>query len=81
MKTTVLTTFILVGTVDSTDSQFATVELDLNPATSEGPAIAVMPITAFPCKIKEGDTFYVIKLSESSEAVIQCKNKEDKGEK
>ena len=80
MKTTILTTFILVGTVDSTDNQFATVELDLNPATNEGPATAVMPISAFPCKIKEGDTFFVVKLSESDDAVIQCKAKDKKGE-
>ena len=32
-------------------------------------------------KIKEGDTFYIVKLSESAEAVIQCENKDDKGEK
>ena len=39
----VLTAFVLVGTIDSHDGQFATVELDLNPATNGGPAIAVMP--------------------------------------
>ena len=78
---TLLTTFILVGTVDSADTQFATVELNLNPATSEGPAVAIVSVNSFPCKIKEGDTFYIVKLSESAEAVIQCANKDDKEEK
>ena len=57
-----LKVFILVGTIDSHDGKFATVELDLNPATNAGPAMAVMPVGAFPCKIKEGDTFYVVKF-------------------
>ena len=74
MKT--LATFILVGTIDSHDGQFATVELNLNPATNAGPAIAVMPVAAFPCEIKEGDTFYVVKLSELEDAVIICQKEE-----
>ena len=68
-----LATFILVGTIDSHDSQFATVELNMNPATNAGPAMAVMPVQAFPCKIKEGDTFYIVKLSEEADAFIICK--------
>ena len=72
-----LKVFILVGTIDSHDGKFATVELDLNPATNAGPAMAVMPVGAFPCKIKEGDTFYVVKLSEHEDAVIVCKKKVD----
>jgi|TARA_B100002019_G_C20773701_1_gene358797 hypothetical protein len=80
MKT--LTTFILIGTVDSHDGQFATVELDLNPATNAGPALAVMPVTAFPCKVDEGDTFYVVKLSEQEDAIIIChKEKADENER
>ena len=71
MKT--LATFILVGTIDSHDGQFATVELNLNPATNAGPAMAVMPVAAFPCEIKEGDTFYVVKLSQLQDAVVVCK--------
>ena len=74
MKT--LATFILVGTIDTHDAQFATVELNLNPATNAGPAIAVMPVAAFPCEIKEGDTFYVVKLSELEDAVIVCQKEE-----
>jgi hypothetical protein len=46
-----LKVFILVGTIDSHDGQFATVELDLNPATNGGPAMAVMPVALFPCDV------------------------------
>lgn len=67
-----LTTFILVGTIDSHDGQFATVELDTNPATNGRPAMAVMPVSAFPCEIYEGKVFYVVKLSEDLDAVIVC---------
>jgi len=73
----VLTTFVLVGTIDSHDRQFATVELDLNPATNGGPAMAVMPVSAFPCEVKEGNTFYVVKLSELQDAIIICKKEPD----
>jgi len=74
MKT--LATFILVGTIDTHDGQFATVELNLNPATNAGPAMAVMPVAAFPCEIKEGDTFYVVKLSQLEDAVVICQKEE-----
>ena len=49
-----LTTFILVGMVDSFDPYFATVELNTTPASNGGPSIAVMPVSAFPCEIYEG---------------------------
>jgi hypothetical protein len=75
MKILLLTTFILVGVVDSKDSQFATVELDLNPATNAGPAVAIMPLSAFPCKIEEGDKFFVVKLLADQDAVVQCAEK------
>ena len=68
----VLTTFILVGMVDSFDRHFATVELNTNPASNGGPSIAVMPVNAFPCEIYEGKVFYVVKLSEVTDAVIIC---------
>ena len=74
---TALKVFILVGTIDSHDGQFATVELDLNPATNGGPAMAVMPVAAFPCEVKEGNTFYVVKLFEMTDAVILCKEDSD----
>ena len=69
---TALKVFILVGTIDSHDGQFAPVELNLNPATNGGPAMAVMPVAAFPCEVKEGNTFYVVKLSDIEDAVIIC---------
>ena len=67
-----LTTFLLIGTVDSKDEFFATVEINMNPATNQA-GHAVMPIAAFPCKIEEGDTFYILKLTESDTPVIICK--------
>ena len=76
----ILTTFLLVGTVDSKDDFFATVELNMNPATNQA-GQAVMPLTAFPCDIKEGDTFYILKLTEDSIPVIICKDFEEGAQK
>ena len=70
MKT--LTTFILIGMVDSMDSYFATVELNTTPASNGGPAMAIMPLSAFPCEIYEGKVFYVVKLHEDQDATIVC---------
>ena len=67
-----LTTFVLIGMVDSHDKQFATVEINTNPASNSGPALAVMPVASFPCDIYEGKVFYVVKLHESQDAVIIC---------
>jgi len=67
-----LTTFILVGMIDSYDAHFATVELNTTPASNGGPATAVMPVTAFPCEIYEGKVFYVVKLHEEMDATIVC---------
>ena len=70
MKT--LTTFVLLGMVDSFDKHFATVELNTNPATNGGPATAVIPVSAFPCEIYEGKVFYVVKLHDNQDAIIVC---------
>ena len=67
-----LTTFILVGMVDSFDAHFATVELNTTPASNGGPATAIMPVEAFPCEIYEGKVFYVVKLHDEQDAVIVC---------
>ena len=67
-----LTTFVLIGTVDSKDDFFATVEINMNPIT-EKVGHAVMPVSAFPCEIKEGDNFYILKLTPESVPVIMCK--------
>lgn len=74
-----LTTFILVGMVDSFDPYFATVELNTTPASNGGPSIAVMPVSAFPCEIYEGKVFYVVKLHDSEDATIVCQ-KDVKGD-
>ena len=73
----ILTTFILVGVVDSHDGTFATVELNTNPASNGGAATAVMPVSAFPCEISEGKRFYVVKLHEDQDAVIVCKEEDE----
>ena len=67
-----LTTFILVGMIDSFDSHFATVELNTTPESNGGPAYAVMPVSAFPCEIHEGKVFYIVKLYEDKDATIVC---------
>ena len=76
-----LTTFILVGMVDSFDPYFATVELNTTPASNGGPSIAVMPVSAFPCEIYEGKIFYVVKLHDEQDATIVCQKdvKDDPG--
>tara|TARA_Y100000593_G_scaffold82002_1_gene153742 strand:- start:402 stop:656 length:255 start_codon:yes stop_codon:yes gene_type:complete len=74
-----LTTFILVGMVDSFDSHFATVELNTTPASNAGPSMAVMPVNAFPCEIYEGKVFYVVKLHEEQDATIVCQKDEKRG--
>ena len=75
-----LTTFVLIGTVDSTDDYFATVEINLNPPVAE-PSVAVMPITAFPCDVEEGTKFYILKLTEQDLPVIICgEHKSNDGE-
>ena len=68
----ILTTFVLMGIIDSHDDTFATVELNTNPASNGGPATAVMPVTAFPCEINEGKVFFVVKLHEDQDAFIVC---------
>tara|TARA_R110000765_G_scaffold18334_1_gene49222 strand:- start:454 stop:699 length:246 start_codon:yes stop_codon:yes gene_type:complete len=69
---TILTTFILVGMIDSYDAHFATVELNTTPASNGGPATAVMPVTAFPCEVYEGRIFYIVKLHDEQDAVVVC---------
>ena len=75
-----LKTFVLIGVIDSFDTHFASVELNMNPAMNGGPAHAVMPVSAFPCPISEGQRFYVLKLTEDSDTVIVC-NLEDQSTK
>ncbi len=72
-----LTTFVLIGVIDSHDGVFATVELNTNPASNGGAATAVMPVAAFPCEISEGKRFYVVKMHEDQDAVIVCEDDEN----
>ena len=44
----------------------------MNPELNAGPAQAVMPISAFPCSISEGQKFYIIKLHEDADSVVVC---------
>jgi len=70
-----LTTFVLVGTIDSTDTVFATVELN-TPAPTEQSSIAILPLTAFPCEIEEGSRFFIVKLDKNIDAEIICADKQ-----
>ena len=72
-----LATFVLVGTIDSMDAHFATVEINYNPATLEPAAMAVLPLSAFPCDISEGDMFYIVKLNPEKDALILCAPKDN----
>ena len=82
MTKILLSTFVLTGVVDSTDEVFATVEINLNPPIEQA-SMAIVPVTAFPCEIKEGTKFYILKLTEQDLPVIICgehKPVDNKGE-
>jgi len=67
-----LTSFVLVGTVLSTDSFLTTVEFNLNPATNAGPSIAVLPNHSIPCEIMIGKKLYVVKSRDQKVPTITC---------
>ena len=69
--------FVLVGTILSHDSQFATVEFNLNPAVNGGPSIAVLHNSAVPCEIRVGRKIYVVKKENQEIPVISCDVKAD----
>ncbi len=68
-----LETFVLVGTILSYDSFFATVEFNTNPAVNGGPAVAVLPKLSIPCEIENGKTIYVVKNENEEHSRIVCK--------
>ena len=68
----ILNSFVLVGTILSHDSYFATVEFNLNPATNGGPAVAVIRNDSVPCEIEVGKKIYVVKDKEMEYPVITC---------
>ena len=69
---TTLSSFVLVGTIISSDQFLSTVEFTLNPATNGGPSIAVLPNEAIPCKIEIGKKIYVVKDQKQEVPVITC---------
>lgn len=69
---TLMTVFVLVGSVQSTDQFFATVQLQTRDGCIEEAGQAVLPLHAFPCEIEAGDSFHVIKLTEDSIPLVQC---------
>lgn len=68
----ILKSFVLIGTILSYDSQFTTVEFNLNPATNGGPAIAILPSASVPCKIEIGKKIYVVKEEAMKFPQIVC---------
>ena len=72
-----LNTFVLVGTILSSDAQLSTVEFNLNPATNGGPAIAVLQNSAIPCKAEVGKKIYVVKDENMEHAIISCEAKNE----
>ena len=67
-----MNTFVLIGTIMSTDPVFATVEFQLNPATNGGPALAVLRVDAIPCDAKVGGKIYVVKNEHQELPTISC---------
>ena len=66
------TSFVLVGTILSFDSFFATVEFQTNPPVNGGPSIAVLPTQAIPCETKVGKKLYVVKYEHEESPTITC---------
>tara|TARA_R110000824_G_scaffold31704_4_gene102925 strand:+ start:1961 stop:2197 length:237 start_codon:yes stop_codon:yes gene_type:complete len=72
-----LTSFVLIGTILSTDLFLTTVEFNLNPATNGGPSIAVLPNHSIPCEIKVGKKLYIVKEKHQEIPAITCEKKDD----
>ena len=69
---TTLSSFVLIGTIVSSDNFLSTVEFDLNPAANGGPSIAVLPNQAIPCDIEIGKKIYVVKHETQEMPIITC---------
>jgi hypothetical protein len=67
---TTLKTFILIGVIDSYDAKHATVELATCPVKES--SVAILPTSMFPCEIKEGKQFFLLKLSEDTYPFVFC---------
>ena len=64
--------FVLIGTILSFDSFFATVEFQINPPVNGGASIAVLPTAAIPCKTEIGKKVYVVKYEHEETPTITC---------
>ena len=64
---TILAVVLYIGTVDSIDSEMASVEVTVG---DEKTHQFEMPTLVFPCKIREGDVFYF--LYENDVTEIRC---------
>ena len=71
-----LETFVLIGTILSHDSVFATVEFNTNPSVTGGPAMAILPKSAIPCETEVGKTIYVVKNKNQEHTEIICEKVE-----
>jgi len=71
-----MTSFVLVGTILSFDSFLTTVEFQSNPPVNGGPAVAVLPLEAVPCKVEVGKKIYVVKYEEQETPTISCEKQE-----
>ena len=74
---TILSTYVLVGTIISTDPFLSTVEFNLKPAANGGPAIAVLPNEAIPCKVSIGKKIYIVKNENQKIPVITCEDQQE----
>ena len=73
----ILKSFVMVGTIISHDAVLSTVEFNLNPATNAGPAVAVLPNSAIPCKVEKGKKIFVVKDENMEHAIISCEAKNE----
>ena len=59
-----ITALIMMGVVDSFDNDMATVELQNHPLAPI--KMMAVPVSAFPCKIKEGREIFILELHNPS---------------
>lgn len=72
-----MTSFVLVGTILSFDTFFATIEFQTNPPVNGGPSLAVMPIEAIPCDVQVGKKVYVVKHENIDIPAISCEGRKE----
>jgi hypothetical protein len=72
-----LSSFVLVGTILSYDTQLATVEFNMNPALNGGPSLAVMQVSAIPCEVEVGRRVFIVKTEAQEVPTISCEREDD----